>query len=274
MADKVALSPARIPDYRVRVAGAVGLAVTDLIESNRDDPNVVMQWMVAAFLLFNHDQLLVADIADVMAKSESGVRDARDYIERACVTIMPLRFISNERRQRMPLRAAKACPKPGCGALTSSHWCAAHSAQVEAARGNSAARGYDRRWRKRRRRWLMAHPTCPECARRGFGKAATDVDHLVPLSAGGADYESNCESKCHECHSAKTAREDGGLGHASRDRGGQIPTIGRALTRARARARVHRIHRGGGYECMRGRVAPAAFDLSEAHRGDGLAKGG
>jgi len=58
----------------------------------------------------------------------------------------------------------------------------------------------------------MAHPTCAECARRGFGKAATDVDHLVPLSVGGADDESNYESKCHECHSAKTAREDGALG--------------------------------------------------------------
>ena len=66
-------------------------------------------------------------------------------------------------------------------------------------------------------RWLEAHPTCSECARRGLVTAATDLDHLVPLSAGWADDEGNYESKGHECHSAKTVREDGGLGHASGD---------------------------------------------------------
>jgi len=41
-----------------------------------------MQRMVAAFLLFNSDQLLIADIADIMNKRETWVRQARDYIDR------------------------------------------------------------------------------------------------------------------------------------------------------------------------------------------------
>jgi len=47
---------------------------------------------------------------------------------------------------------------------------------------------------------------------------ATDIDHIVPhrgnwfLFIGGTDYE-NLQGLCHEHHSIKTAREDGGFGN-------------------------------------------------------------
>lgn len=112
----------------------------------------------------------------------------------------------------MPLRASKACAKPGCAALTSRGLCAVHASQGEKERGNSAKRGYDGRWRKRRRAWLAEHPLCTNCKLRGIIEAATDVDHVKPLRAGGKDDESNYQSLCHRCHSRKTALEDGGFG--------------------------------------------------------------
>ncbi len=37
--------------------------------------------------------------------------------------------------------------------------------------------------------------------------AAEEVDHVVPLWAGGADDESNYQSLCSPCHKVKTASE-------------------------------------------------------------------
>lgn len=94
-----------------------------------------------------------------------------------------------------------------------------HASQAEKAR-REAREGefkYDGQWRKRRRAWLSEHPLCASCQRRGIVKPATDVDHVIALSAGGLDDEINYESKCHECHSYKTATEDGGFGRARRD---------------------------------------------------------
>lgn len=44
--------------------------------------------------------------------------------------------------------------------------------------------------------------TCQLCGRLG-----TEVDHIVPLWAGGSDDESNKQLLCDECHDAKTKRE-------------------------------------------------------------------
>ena len=129
----------------------------------------------------------------------------------------------------MPLRAAKQCGKPGCGALTGASLCATHAREAEAKRRESRANGfkYDRNWRKRRAAWLVERPMCEECRRQGVVRPATDVDHVVALSAGGVDEEGNYQSLCHECHSAKTARDDGGFGLRRRDRGSESLGIGR-----------------------------------------------
>jgi hypothetical protein len=48
----------------------------------RDVANLLITGMVSAYFLFARDQMMPADIATVMAKGESWVRYATDYIER------------------------------------------------------------------------------------------------------------------------------------------------------------------------------------------------
>src|SRR5580765_2033462 len=56
---------------------------------------------------------------------------------------------------------------------------------------------------RRNAMWLAMHPLCAVCGR----EAATEVDHPVPLCAGGADDESNLQGLCHACHVTKTNSE-------------------------------------------------------------------
>jgi 5-methylcytosine-specific restriction protein A len=75
-----------------------------------------------------------------------------------------------------------------------------------------------RRWLAVRAAHLQDEPLCRECRKVGRVMAATHVDHIIPRTAGGADYdESNLQSLCMPCHSAKTRREE-------RQGAGQIPT--------------------------------------------------
>lgn len=59
----------------------------------------------------------------------------------------------------------------------------------------------------RRERILSARPCCAECARQGRIFPAAEVDHVVPLWAGGSDDDANLEGLCVPCHRAKSARE-------------------------------------------------------------------
>lgn len=63
------------------------------------------------------------------------------------------------------------------------------------------------KWVDRRKRWLMDHPLCCGCQAEGRVTAGQEVDHVIPLWAGGADEESNYQTLCREHHAAKTARE-------------------------------------------------------------------
>ena len=61
-------------------------------------------------------------------------------------------------------------------------------------------------WQKLRASVLAGEPLCRHCAARGLTVPATDVDHM-----NGAD-DNRLESLqplCHECHSRKTAKENG-----------------------------------------------------------------
>jgi 5-methylcytosine-specific restriction protein A len=86
-------------------------------------------------------------------------------------------------------------------------------APAEASRGNSAQRGYDRRWRNYRTVFLAANPWCVECLKEGRTVRAQHVDHKTPVKSGQDDpgfwAENNHQALCASCHSAKTAREKG-----------------------------------------------------------------
>ena len=134
----------------------------------------------------------------------------------------------------MPLMTL--CAFPGCRrpVARGERFCAAHlekgkkrddeaKARAKKARerrrlenaGNANARGYTYRWQKLRDRFIRQHPYCEECFRKGKLVMATDVDHIIPHRGDQRLLydEANLQSLCHECHSRKTAREDGGFGN-------------------------------------------------------------
>ena len=83
----------------------------------------------------------------------------------------------------------------------------------DARRPSSSARGYGSRWRRGlRARQLRLELICqyvePKAGAR-CSRPATDVDHIVRKSQGGADALENLQSLCHEHHSMKTASETG-----------------------------------------------------------------
>ena len=65
----------------------------------------------------------------------------------------------------------------------------------------------------RRAAWLDDHPLCCKCEAQNRIVAATVVDHVVALTNGGPDDESNFQSLCSDCHDLKTADD---LGHRRR----------------------------------------------------------
>ncbi|HEL4191523.1 TPA: HNH endonuclease [Stenotrophomonas maltophilia] len=68
-------------------------------------------------------------------------------------------------------------------------------------------------WRRIRAVVLAREPLCRCCAEQGKVRAATEVDHIDGDDANHAD--SNLQPLCRPCHSAKTARENGGFGRVA-----------------------------------------------------------
>jgi 5-methylcytosine-specific restriction protein A len=50
---------------------------------------------------------------------------------------------------------------------------------------------------------------CQQCKREGRATIGTEVDHIIPLWAGGSEDQSNKELLCGSCHAEKTSREAG-----------------------------------------------------------------
>ena len=70
---------------------------------------------------------------------------------------------------------------------------------------------------KERAAILAIEPTCRSCRTKGRMVRADVVDHIMPLSWGGDDTRANKQPLCHDCHDAKSAREQAvrGTGAAS-----------------------------------------------------------
>jgi 5-methylcytosine-specific restriction enzyme A len=60
-----------------------------------------------------------------------------------------------------------------------------------------------------RNRILNDEPLCRSCTSKGKVTAATEIDHIIPLSKGGTYDDENLQPLCAECHKAKTARDTG-----------------------------------------------------------------
>lgn len=77
---------------------------------------------------------------------------------------------------------------------------------------------YNARWKRISKHYLRRHPLC--CDPFGYHDedgiivVANEVDHIVPLRAGGTHASKNLQALCRSCHSKKTVRFDGGFGNA------------------------------------------------------------
>jgi len=104
----------------------------------------------------------------------------------------------------VPCKGSQFCSKPG-------PYCEDHRGVREerkAPRGKTKARGYGGRWRKVRSRYLGRRPLCEMCDLEGDITAAEMVDHVIPIAAGGAQYDPrNLQSLCNSCHGKKTAAD-------------------------------------------------------------------
>jgi 5-methylcytosine-specific restriction endonuclease McrA len=70
---------------------------------------------------------------------------------------------------------------------------------------------------KRNARLSWDKPLCVMCEKEGKVSVVEEWDHIVPLSEGGADHETNLQGLCIPHHAEKTAREA-----ATRGTGGYV----------------------------------------------------
>ena len=108
----------------------------------------------------------------------------------------------------------KQCARPGCTELIErGNYCDRHKRHRFDLRAieqkSSSARGYDRRWEKYSREYLIQHPWCAECLRRGEHTPAEVVDHIIPHKGDRALFWAveNHQPLCVKCHTRKTLQE-------------------------------------------------------------------
>lgn len=110
----------------------------------------------------------------------------------------------------MPLRL---CAEAGCPERVPKGRCPKHQKQLykeqNLRRKDSDSLYGTSRWKNARKRFMMNNPICAECKSTGLITAAQCVDHIRTVQSG-ADFwdETNWQSLCKPCHSAKT-RKDG-----------------------------------------------------------------
>lgn len=114
------------------------------------------------------------------------------------------------------------CASPRCQQVVDvgERYCQEHKDAEKAkekARGTSAERGYDHKWRAARKRYLREHYLCVECVKKGKYIEATEVDHIKPHRGDKKLFwaKENWQPLCESCHSTKTAKYDGGFGNGS-----------------------------------------------------------
>ena len=65
-----------------------------------------------------------------------------------------------------------------------------------------------RRWRAVRKNYIGGHPLCKFCKEKGLIKEGKVVDHIIPISQGGAEWnEKNFQTLCTSCHNRKSSKE-------------------------------------------------------------------
>ncbi len=92
-------------------------------------------------------------------------------------------------------------------------------------RGSSNERGYNYKWQKARRLWLLNNPLCRYCDEAGYVVRATVVDHIEPHRGNDELFwdQTNWQSLCKSCHDgAKQSEEKKGYSTAVDENGWPI----------------------------------------------------
>ncbi len=113
----------------------------------------------------------------------------------------------------MPYKRKRPCSILSCPNLIAvGKYCEVHrqNQAEESTRKNTSERHRHentRRWQKVRMMYLRNYPLCVECGKQNKINPASEVHHIVPVTHGGEDTETNLEPLCKSCHSKKTASE-------------------------------------------------------------------
>lgn len=60
---------------------------------------------------------------------------------------------------------------------------------------------------EQRVRRLANEPICRDCLEYGVDRPSEEIDHIIPLSKGGSDDDTNIRCLCRSCHAARTRME-------------------------------------------------------------------
>lgn len=110
----------------------------------------------------------------------------------------------------MPAAAPRVCTSVGCQKLVSdgSGRCEKHPRPAWSKRPDAPKRTLTGRpLQRERKRIFQQQPLCVLCRKVGHIRAATELDHIIPLSQGGTDEPANLQGLCGDCHKEKTANE-------------------------------------------------------------------
>lgn len=112
----------------------------------------------------------------------------------------------------MARKAGAACRRPGCPGIVRDGVCDAcgsvrreRDKRYNAQRPDkNAAYGRPATWARLRTIVLAQQPLCEDCASIGRVTPATEVHHVLALSAGGTNELSSLVGLCKSCHAKRT----------------------------------------------------------------------
>lgn len=109
----------------------------------------------------------------------------------------------------MPRKVDAICREPGCDALVQNkeRRCSRHLDTQWRRYTPTVERTSGRTLQRQRRMLFKKHPLCVKCDAEGRTTAAEIRDHIIPLTEGGLDVESNTQALCKACHDLKSQEE-------------------------------------------------------------------
>ena len=126
-------------------------------------------------------------------------------LQRARLVEKSIDLFSCEGGKLMPHKPKKPCAYPNCPTLTDGTYCEEHKKTMREAydkysRLESYKKKYGHEWVKIRARYVSEHPLCEMCLKEGRYKPMEEVHHILPVSRGGTNDETNLMSLCRSCH--------------------------------------------------------------------------